>query len=209
MKLTKTTPSDREQMVDEYSSGRATAAELAERFGVSRQYVHRVVRAAGVAPRGRRKRVKRKCAHCGKTIEVHYFRSKRTRRMFCSKEHYWAELGKSGYVASRQGQREARAAVRAVFDLLDGDVVHHIDGDQGNNELSNLMVFRDHADHMRWHRGGEAKSGAVPLFRGDGGYPVMERRLVKLPSGVWRPEYTLIKSGPLEHGYIGGLRVPV
>ena len=32
------------------------------------------------------------------------------------------------------------------------EVVHHIDGDRSNNELSNLYVFRNSGDHYDYHR---------------------------------------------------------
>lgn len=31
------------------------------------------------------------------------------------------------------------------------EVIHHIDGDRSNNELSNLYVFRNHSEHMDFH----------------------------------------------------------
>lgn len=37
------------------------------------------------------------------------------------------------------------------YPLPNGSVVHHVDGNGLNNELSNLMVFSSQADHMRWH----------------------------------------------------------
>lgn len=36
-------------------------------------------------------------------------------------------------------------------DLRPEEVVHHIDGDKTNNNLSNLMLFPNNADHQRYH----------------------------------------------------------
>lgn len=35
--------------------------------------------------------------------------------------------------------------------LPPGAVIHHVNGDGINNELSNLMVFKDNGEHMKFH----------------------------------------------------------
>lgn len=43
--------------------------------------------------------------------------------------------------------------------LFPGEVVHHIDGNKRNNRIENLMVFKNQAEHVRWHhehKGGDA-----------------------------------------------------
>lgn len=37
--------------------------------------------------------------------------------------------------------------------LLEGEVVHHRDGDTENNDPINLLVFKDQEDHLAYHRG--------------------------------------------------------
>jgi len=78
----------------------------------------------------------------------------RARRHYCTKEHYWKHLENPDYVRSVYGMRNARKAVRDCgYYLIDGEVVHHKDGNTTNNDPNNLMVFACHGDHMRWHRG--------------------------------------------------------
>jgi len=36
--------------------------------------------------------------------------------------------------------------------LLPGEVVHHINGKKRNNDPDNLMIFRNQAEHARWHK---------------------------------------------------------
>lgn len=33
------------------------------------------------------------------------------------------------------------------------EVVHHIDGDKTNNDISNIIVFKSNSDHSRFHKG--------------------------------------------------------
>lgn len=44
--------------------------------------------------------------------------------------------------------------------LLPGEVVHHIDGNKRNNRPGNIMVFKNQAEHAKWHKeheGGDAR----------------------------------------------------
>lgn len=58
-----------------------------------------------------------------------------------------------GYKYSRNGLRIARRTVDKHFRLQAGNVVHHWDGDETNNNLDNLAVFANNSDHMRYHAG--------------------------------------------------------
>ena len=42
-------------------------------------------------------------------------------------------------------------------ELIDSEVVHHIDGCKSNNDVSNLMVFKTVSDHTRYHNTGICK----------------------------------------------------
>lgn len=44
-------------------------------------------------------------------------------------------------------------------ELLPGEIVHHIDQNKRNNRPENLMIFRNQAEHAKWHKehkGGDA-----------------------------------------------------
>jgi len=102
---------------------------------------------------------------CGRSFKKTRSVFLRSRRHYCCKEHYWAHLENPEYIRSVYGSRMARKSVRDCgYYLIDGDVVHHKDGDCNNNDPNNLMVFASHGDHMRWHRGD--RSLVKPLWGG-------------------------------------------
>lgn len=51
------------------------------------------------------------------------------------------------------GRHEHRRAAERKLGrpLKPGEVVHHIDRDKHNNNLSNLMIFATQAEHAKWH----------------------------------------------------------
>lgn len=110
-----------------------------------------------------------KCAlpSCGKNFLKTRSVFLRSKNHYCTKEHYWKHLENPDYVRSVYGMRMARKSVRDCgYYLIDGEVVHHKDGDCNNNDPNNLMVFACQGDHGRWHRGD--RSLVTPLWDGGG-----------------------------------------
>lgn len=93
------------------------------------------------------------CHVCGTLVHRTPSRAKTLKRVFCSAKCYYSVRQQRPYVAWRQGQRIARQVVSVHFKLEPGYVVHHHDGNNRNNALSNLAVFRNNADHMAHHHG--------------------------------------------------------
>lgn len=139
-------------LVDLYTKEHLTCAEIATRYGVTRQAIAYRLRNAGVTSE-QGEWVNRRCAYCQDAMRVTRKRARTHKWVFCNQEHYYAFLGKSGYQEWRHGGRLARAVVAQHFELLPEYVVHHKDGDQRNNDRANLMVFESNSDHMAHHRG--------------------------------------------------------
>jgi len=70
---------------------------------------------------------------------------------FCSGKCYFEFLNNPNYKESMQGQRLGRSEIEKKFGLFDF-VIHHKDGNDLNNNLSNLVAFKSHSDHMKFHR---------------------------------------------------------
>jgi hypothetical protein len=147
------------EMVAMYERDHKTILEIAAVAGVGRQTVSVRLRRAGVNLSGKRTL---KCDYCGIMFTKWRKAANKSNKHYCCVEHYYAQLGSSGYRPWRHGQRLARAVVSQLFALQPEHVVHHIDGDNRNNDRSNLLVFASQADHLAHHRG---RKGVQPIWR--------------------------------------------
>lgn len=125
--------------------------ELANAYGVTRGRIWQILKEAGIDTAKRRLEVS--CRVCGTVVSRTKAHVRKNKHHYCTVDCYYASLENRQSRYWRHGQRMARAVVAQVFDLLPGHVVHHIDGNNYHNELSNLMVFACAGDHVRFHRG--------------------------------------------------------
>ena len=145
-------------------------AEVEKRTGMCRQSIWKRLKRAGVlmprrAPGGAPSKVTHfLCGFCGETVKKYKKRVGQLDQMqaFCNMECYSASLAQHPYEAWRQGCRLARVIVAQYFPLQPDHIVHHKDGNNRNNDMSNLMVFACNADHMAHHRG----RNVIALFDG-------------------------------------------
>ena len=145
---------ERQELVRKFITGLVPMAALATEYRISRQAVHKIIRKAGVDIAAAAKPLVT-CAVCNKSFTAARNRVRVTNTLTCSRECYNTFLRRNNYRECRHGSRLARAIVEQYHVLKAGEVVHHIDGDQSNNRLENLMVFASQADHIRHHRGFE------------------------------------------------------
>jgi hypothetical protein len=102
------------------------------------------------------------CYFCQREIRKRTKLARKVMRNFCNEDCYYAQIAMSGYNPWRQGSRIARALVAQRFALDKDHIVHHKDGDQRNNDVSNLAVYASNAEHMAHHRG----RTVLPLWDG-------------------------------------------
>lgn len=139
-----------------------TLQSIADKFSVSRPAIKLLLNNHGYSTARKPRITEFTCNLCGRPAVKPKSRNKYLRE-YCSQACYKSSMNTSDYNLNRQGQRQARKAVSAVFPLTDqGYVVHHVDNNPMNNELCNLMVFRNQEEHVLFHNGGNIK----PVFRG-------------------------------------------
>jgi hypothetical protein len=127
-----------------------TYQEIGDRFGVTRQAVASRIKAMGITYRG--EPVDAVCLGCGQTYKAQRKRIKRRQTRYCSKRCYHEATSIHGQ-HSKAGQREARKVAGAQ----EGETIHHVDGNTRNNHPSNLLIFKNNAAHMSFHKSGAAR----------------------------------------------------
>lgn len=153
------TPLSKSHVVDimtMWNNNEMSMADMSKKYKVTRQCIYKILKKAGCDVSKRRIPVS--CNTCGKEI-IRTRKQIRTRkRIFCSVDCYRAWFASiSQYDTSNYGSRVAREKVRQYFDLQEGNIVHHINGHGLDNDLDNLVVYRNQGDHLRAHRGFDAE----------------------------------------------------
>jgi hypothetical protein len=141
--------SDLERM---YLVEHKTMDQIGREYGVTRQGVYYYVKKYGIDS-DKAENVDFKCDTCGKNSRVNRKRWIRSIKHFCGFECYKKYLGGKEYNQSRTGQRIGRSVMEKRLGRLlkFGEVVHHIDGNNNNNDVKNLMLFPNNSEHIKHH----------------------------------------------------------
>lgn len=151
-----------QDLVAWYIDGHFTLRQIAKLSGISPPAVHKRLARAGIT-REQGTWVTVKCDMCGKDFRKHRAYWRRSIEHYCNRECQAASMESPGYKPWRQGQRLARAIVAQYRRLEPGEIVHHKDGDDRNNDRSNLAVYASNSDHIKAHHG---KSRVEPIWDG-------------------------------------------
>lgn len=151
-----------QDVVDLYTNQHLTCEEISKLAGVSRQRVWLVLKKMGV-PASNGERVAVTCAYCGSQFTQTRRRWRQRVAHYCSDECYFASRANPDFRPDRYGTRLARAIVAQHFPLEPLHVVHHIDSNQANNDLANLLVFLNQSEHSIHHH---QKNHVSPIWKG-------------------------------------------
>lgn len=144
----------KESLEDLYLAKHFTGQEIADMLGVTRQGVYKAMNRLGI-DRSAAERFKATCDHCGGLYELTRGRYNSSDAHYCSEDCYHGHRAAvlPNRTKNRQGQRIARAVMEKHINraLKGTECVHHVDGDQTNNHIDNLMLFMSHSEHLRYH----------------------------------------------------------
>ena len=93
------------------------------------------------------------CYFCGATKRVSKHQMDKNKLHFCSSIHYQFFIQKNK-IQKNTGTLHAstyRKHARKIMNALPHQIVHHIDGDEANNDPSNLLLFDSNKDHVKFH----------------------------------------------------------
>lgn len=153
---------DTARAIELYTIQHLTMAEIGKIFGVTRSAISRTLERAGInTTLGERVNVR--CDFCGRNYSLTRKKWKTWKHHFCREKCYFNMLARHDSKLNWRGTGLARQLVARYFLLMPEHIVHHVDGDDLNNTLSNLWVFRNQRDHLRFHGGFKVK----PLWRGE------------------------------------------
>lgn len=149
-------PKDQRNIVNEYQNKLTSMIELAKKYNVTRQTIHKILKRHEVDTTNRQITVS--CKVCGTLVKRHKSRIRKQLNHFCTHACWIAFLqaghpGTGPYTLNRHAMRQARKKVERYYDLQPDHIVHHEDRDTNNNSLYNLKVFACPGDHVRYHRG--------------------------------------------------------
>ena len=125
-----------------------STGEIAIKYKVTRQAVKKYLNRQGISTAKGQFYIA--CEVCGKKMHRSRRYIRKARHHFCSFACYMKFIENPKYNQYRQGQKIARKILTG-FGLKDF-VAHHRDGDDKNNDMSNLLAFKSQADHMAYHR---------------------------------------------------------
>ena len=144
-----------------YVESHLTLREIGLQTGLSPQAVAKRLKKAGVEIQAGTW-VNRRCGFCGSNLKVNRAKARKSENSYCNSKCYGAAWSSPGSFEWRHGTRLARAIVEKYYLLTSEMVVDHKNGDERNNDLTNLRVFASQSDHMRSHHGHHV----IPLWEG-------------------------------------------
>lgn len=152
-------------IIEAYQNQLTPMIILAEKYGITRQGIYKILKQAGVDTK--KTQIPVSCSTCGEQIYRTKARIRKQLNQFCNMDCYsafisggkpkWHWMSETG-----NSSRIARSVVNQYFALQGDQIVHHENHNRFDNQLANLRVFANQGDHIRHHRGFDV----TPLWDG-------------------------------------------
>lgn len=132
-----------------------TLREIAKEFEVSAMAIKKVLTRHGFNTSKERLKIDVICEYCEKKFKKHRFRVRESLGNYCSLDcyHNYLKLINEGNFIDRYGMAISRIKMSKIYrELPEKSIVHHIDGNDTNTLITNLMLLASQADHIMIHR---------------------------------------------------------
>lgn len=142
----------RRMFFDEWLSLR----QIAKQLNVSAMAIQKVMKRNGYDTSKENLKFKTPCKLCNTDIvRLRCQIKNKELGNFCDMVCYHIYLEENSIgVINRNGQKKSRIILESLLGILpEKSVVHHIDGNDNNTEISNLMLMKSQSDHLMIHRG--------------------------------------------------------
>ena len=140
------------QILEQYAAN-VDISILCTTFNLSRVSIYNVLKKHGIKPARKSESpvTPAVCAYC--TID--FMTPTSQPRQYCSCRCFAKARSfnkeTDGSMSRHYGRLAKKELERRGVSLLEGQVIHHKDGDKSNNFFDNLQVFDSHNDHMKYH----------------------------------------------------------
>jgi hypothetical protein len=142
----------KEDLQDLYIRRHLTMAEIGKIYSITRQRVWQLLKEYEI-DQTNAERFIIQCDRCKKEYSITRKKFRMRSTHYCSMRCYLSDRKNEDYRPHRNGQREARKIMSGHIGraLQAGEIIHHLDGNCQNNDLSNLVLFPNHSAHVKWH----------------------------------------------------------
>lgn len=119
---------------------------MMEKYNCSRQALWKAMRKHNEKPRRSISLDCRKCKHCGTMFQS----QQKKKQKYCSRACYMSDRYKFS-IGRNEGHKTSRAYRKDARNIIEGKVIHHINGDVSDNRQENLLVFDSQSEHLAFH----------------------------------------------------------
>jgi len=156
LQIHRLTDKEKGYIIEAYCTILKPMITIAKELGVTRQTIHKALKKAGIdTSKAGAAHISVSCTVCGNETTKLRYTFRKAKHHFCSEACYyvWLKHGNGNpLIIHRQSSRIAREIVERHINLMPGQIVHHEDRNQWNNDIDNLKVFANQGDHIRYHR---------------------------------------------------------
>lgn len=148
-----------QQLINLYKNQGLTLRQIAKKYKVSHQNIHQRLKRLGIIKNDLRVQVN--CDSCGKIKQISVSRSKKQQKHYCNMTCLAISKEKGHYKIWKREQKISRVEVGKHFKLVPEYVVDYVDGDNKNNDISNLVVYASEEERIKAKQGHKV----IPMWR--------------------------------------------